>query len=71
MVEHPAIRTRILAREKAARIFRDLFPDDEPAGNVDTYSLGQADSGQAHRGLSKLSGVEVPAVASGSGSTGA
>ncbi|MFD4952161.1 hypothetical protein [Streptomyces sp. NPDC058451] len=53
-VEHPAVRTAIVAREKAARIYRDLFPDDGPAGNVDSYSLGQADSGQAHRSAASL-----------------
>ncbi|WP_031080974.1 hypothetical protein [Streptomyces sp. NRRL WC-3549] len=54
MVEHPAVRTGILAREKAARIFRDLFPEDGPTGNVDAYSLGQADSGNAHRSAASL-----------------
>ncbi|MGW5969756.1 hypothetical protein [Streptomyces sp. NPDC055186] len=54
MVEHPAVRTGILAREKAARIFRDLFPDDGPAGNVDAYSMGQANSGQAHRSAASI-----------------
>ncbi|MFF4737982.1 hypothetical protein ACFY2W_19175 [Streptomyces sp. NPDC001262] len=49
MVEHPGVRTAILAREKAARIYRDLFPDEGPAAGVDAASLGQADAGQAHR----------------------
>ncbi|MBH1938008.1 hypothetical protein I5Q34_27685 [Streptomyces sp. AV19] len=59
MVEHPGVRTAIVAREKAARIYRDLFPDEGPSAGVDAASLGQSASGQAHRSAQSVRASEA------------